>query len=464
MKVVHLNYYDISGGAARAAHRIHTGLRQAGVDSRMLVVEKKSQDLNVRYSHNQAPGVSARLINKFLNLWVTTIFNLDRSALSNTLFSSCFKSAFDLEILKKENPDIINLHWTAGQISYENFSDILNLNIPIVWTLHDQLPFTGGCHYSAGCKKYLATCSDCPQLILDLTKAPLLQQNLKVQDKEALTVITPSQWLTSCASSSRVFRHIPCHTIANGIDTKEYLPMAPSIAREQLGIDANDFVILFGADSGLEHRKGAQLLIEALSIVHRDLRGSPQPRDIRVLVFGTPPDDLEKMGIQATQLGYLRSDAELARAYSAADLTALPSYEDNLPNIILESFSCGTPVIGFNIGGLPDFIVSGKTGELAIPYDTIDLARKIISLYQNESLLRQMRSTCRKVAEQSFAIETTAKNYQDLYSHLIEKNRNKMKDSKTSGKSTIIGFIAKNALFVPFLLFLVAIKKLKQLK
>lgn len=406
MKIGLLSTYD-SYGAGCAAARLHAGLKSIGEESFFIVKHKMQSSTDAAVI--QAPEVNNIF---FENLsekhFINNIYE------GNTICSIMYPSiGFDF-LSCIDRCDIVNLHWITHFISLEAIMKINHMGKPIVWTLHDQNPMTGGCHYTHGCEKYKVDCSNCPQLRdnpYNITSI-LLQAKEKYLP-EQVVIVTPSQWLADCARDSKILKKHRIEVIPNSLDMQKFKPIDMNVARSSLKLPASRKIILFGATSLKERRKGFALLLRAMEHFHQDpeLKALLAAQQIHILAFGEESPYLAQIGVPYTSLGYVNSEEILAAAYSAADVLALPSIEDNLPNIMLESIACGTPVVAFQVGGMPDVIVNGKNGYLVTVDDTRQFAYRIRDLLFDDSL----KSYCRKTAVEQFALSTQAEKYRALY-------------------------------------------------
>ncbi|MDM8542685.1 glycosyltransferase [Desulfococcaceae bacterium HSG9] len=424
MKTVLFSTYDIRGGAARAAYRLHKGLRQCGTKCRMLVKYKDTSDEAVDCVVADKKIPEAEL---FLNHAIQKHYiDLNRTAISNTLFSLPYYG-YDLSTHPSvQDADIINLHWIAHFQSPLTLHKLLQLGKPIVWTLHDQWAFTGGCHYSSGCLKYREDCVECPQLAEDpfrLSEA-IFKDRLELINSDNLTIVTPGNWLADCARQSRLFKKVRIKVIPYSLETDIFKPIPKKEAKNRLKINEDTLTLLFCADVIDEKRKGFHKLISALQhcLNDNEFKNLVKKNKIRLLCLGTMENDLNAVDIPVYPVGHLNTDEEISMVYSAADIFLLPSLEDNLPNTVLEAMSCGVPVVAFDVGGVPDMIEDGVTGRLAPAGDERCLSEMILSLIFNAELRETMSRACRKVAVNRYALDTQAKNYLNLFNELKIKN------------------------------------------
>ena len=424
MKILQISTYDITGGAARAAYRLHRGLLQIGQDCRMLVRYKASTDDSIfcLIPKNQAEKVNEEF---FLSVAIQEQYiNSHRTDISNTLFSLPYPG-YDLSSLPMvQAADIINLHWVAQYQSPLTLHKLFDLRKAVVWTLHDQWAFTGGCHYSAGCEKYQSDCVGCLQLADDLFGLPaaVLKDKLRFFKDANLTIVTPSRWMAECARQSRLFKDLRVEVIPNSLETDVFRPLPKVEAKKSIGLTPDIVTLLFGGEYGNEKRKGFHELIRAIEYCLKDddFANLIRAKKIRLICFGYASDELEAVGIPVEALGYLDSDVKIMTAYCAADIFVLPSLEDNLPNTMLEAMSCGTPVVAFDVGGMPDAVINGVTGQLVSMGDTRQMGKAILSLIFNSEKRGGMGKECRKKIEEQYKLEIHAQHYWELYQELIE--------------------------------------------
>ena len=412
MKVLLLNTSDITGGAARAAYRLHGGLQSIGVESQMLVQDKSSDDEAVTAPSKRLEQSIAKIRVAFDALPLKFYRQRD-----NNSFSLQWLPDRIAPKINQLNPDVINLHWTNE--AFIKVETLARFNRPLVWTLHDMWAFTGGCYYSQDCDRYTASCGDCPQLHSskewDLSRW-VWQRKAKYWKNIDLTIVALSSWLSKCAKSSSLFRELRIEVIPNGLDISKYRPINQQVARELLNLPQNKHIVLFGSIWATNvKRKGFHLLQPAL----QDLSQSGWQDKLELVIFGAsqpkaPPD----FGFKVHYLGTLSDDLLLALTYSAADVFVLPSTQENLANTVMEAIACGTPCVAFNIGGMPDMIEHQKNGYLAQPYRIEDLAQGIAWVLENEERHQKLSDRAREKAEQEFTLEIQANRYLSLFSEL----------------------------------------------
>jgi glycosyltransferase involved in cell wall biosynthesis len=319
--------------------------------------------------------------------------------------------------LRDFNPDVVNLHWiNEGLMSIRKIS---RLRKPIVWTVHDMWPFTGGCHYTFGCSAYKQKCGKCPQLNsrrdYDLSTFIF---NHKKKLKNKITFVAPSLWMKDCIEQSALFCDSPVVHIPYPIDLEVYQPRDKNVLRDLLGLPQDKKLIAFGAMNALaEERKGFKYL---LSAIHQLRDSSEIFSNTELVVFGSSRPAAEINGVFKTHyLGKLSDELSLALAYGACDVFLAPSTQDNLPNTVIESMACGVPVVAFNIGGMPDMIENGYNGFLAEPFSSDGLATGISRVLLDST---NFANNARQRALDSFSPDNIAGRYISLYNELINLN------------------------------------------
>ena len=414
MRILQLCTSD-TGGAGRAAYRLHRGLQAVGVDSQMMVQIKQCDD--------RAVSAAAGFVDK-LDAKLKIAEQLDRlplkfnSASELAEFSLNWAANRQLPRIVRHNPDAIVLHWIShGFLSIET---IAKLRKPTIWTLHDMWPFTGGCHYNQECERYLLACGNCPSLHSDSDRDlsswvwKRKQRSWRLLD---LTAVAPSRWLAECASASSLFEQIRVEVIPNGLDLAVYQPIDRQLARQRLNIASDKLTILYGAMNAMSTpRKGFELLQLALHQL-----GKTEWRDrIELIVFGASrPEHPLDFGFKTHYIGSLSDDIALSFVYAAADVFVAPSIQDNLPNTVLEATACGTPTVAFDIGGMPDLIDPYHTGYLAAPFDIADLVKGIVWTLEDRSRHQQLSHQAREKAVREFSLELQAKRYHRLAAELV---------------------------------------------
>jgi glycosyltransferase involved in cell wall biosynthesis len=281
--------------------------------------------------------------------------------------------------------------------------------------------FTGGCHYSLDCFAFTKSCGACPQLgsdnPRDISFAIWKQKRDNYQNfsKHDLHIIAPSQWMAKQARLSSLLKNLPSKVIPYGQDLATFTPRERVKSRDYLGIPQNKKILLFVANSVKIKHKGFGFLTQALK--HLDDSG-----DVLLVSLGSGAPAIDT-SIPHLHLGYFSNNQQIARVYSSADVFIIPSMQDNLPNTVMESLACGTPVVGFDVGGIPDMVRPGVTGLLVPPKDVKALGEAIQTLLKNDTLRAQMSENCRRIAVEEYSLEIQALRYIALYQEIISMKR-----------------------------------------
>lgn len=334
--------------------------------------------------------------------------------------------------LQKLDCDIVHLHWINNR--FLDIRELMKIHKPIVWTLHDSWPFCGVCHYFIDCERYQTHCGACPMLgskkEQDLA-CEIFEKKLEVYKDLDLHIVTPSRWLGDCAKKSTLLGRFPVHVIPNCLDTDLFRPLSSEeiltiaehqqnavvsrVLREATEKRLEKPLILFGAmNAANDRRKGFASLLSALQIL--DAQGF----NAHLLVFGANAQELlmKFQNIDVTFVGYIHDSSVLTALYNIANVMVVPSLTENLSNAIMESLSCGTPVVAFNIGGNGDMIDHKQNGYLAKELDCEDLANGIQWCLANnkEGLLSK---NARKKVLDNYTIDIVSNKYKQLYESLI---------------------------------------------
>ena len=389
--------------------RLHLGLLAAKFDSSVLAFESDREWPEVRRLVPSSSGV-ARLRRRLLR---TLGHGRIRPPSARHDAFSDGRTVYGTELTRQfPAGSIAHLHWVTKFVDAARF--LGKLHSPAVWTLHDMSPFTGGCHYSEGCNRFEGHCGLCPQLdSRRIRDAATYNQNRKAGIHRAvppgtLFIVAPSTWMAHHARRSTVLRPYATEVIPYGVDLTVFQPSDQKIARQQLGIPINSSVLLFCADYPTPRKGFSQFL----NLVEQ-LRTLP---DLVILSVGNGAPSIE-LPVTHRRLGQINDDHQMARAYAAADIFLIPSLEDNQPNTILESMACGTPVVGFSTGGIPEAI---DDAGISVPlHDIAALAAAVQTLLSDRSRRQQLGRAARTRAEKNYSISLQAARYIELYKQLL---------------------------------------------
>ncbi len=396
MKILHINTYD-TGGAANACLRIHKALLDKGIDSKVLVLYKSKKIPEV-YEFNYWENTKNRLQRYFkrqkYNRYKEKMGQLNsfKEKYPVEIFS-CSKTIFDItkHPLYKE-ADIIQLNWVAGFIDEPSFFQ--KNTKPVIWRTPDLYICGGGYHYEK-------------EFPFDIYKA-LLHKNYSLRRKSLkgrkVNIVAISNWVKQKVQESPLLKGQPVTVTHNGIDTAVFKPYHKTSVRKELNIPQDKKIILLGAQSLSNPRKGTSLLLEAINEI----------TDEGILFYGFGTN--ENIDERIRPLGFIKDENLLAKIYSAADIFVMSSIEEAFGQVFIESLACGTPVATFPNGGGMDIIKNGFNGFLAEDFTSKSLANVI-----NKALNTIFdKDAIRKDIIERFNIEDKADQYIQLYNSLLE--------------------------------------------
>ena len=423
MKIVHVNT-SLSGGAGKAMLRLHNSLLKYGIDSNVLTLDGSEEISNnklfkLTYNDRLNPlthfsffekvlySFNLRL-KKYLNFTIKSDVDKIKKAFDslhpkiNAEIATLPFSDYDIlnnSIIKEA--DIIHLHWTSFSLDYPSF--FKSNSKPLVWTLHDMNPFLGMYHYSNDMADNINMTEGLDKKIISVKKK-FIKQN-----RTPITIISPSKWLLQEAKKSRIFKNSNIKVICNTIDITPNHPIIDNNFRKDIKINDSNLLLLFIANNIGVKRKGFDLLIDALKSKH-SLR-------VTLLVLGITAENNIHHNLDIRYLGNLKNKEDILQFYANVDAVVIPSLEDNLPNVMLESFACGTPVIGFPIGGLKEHVIDWQTGLLSKEVNSESLTECINIFTGNKR--RFNREVVKKYAKEYFGEEVIVEKYINVYCQIL---------------------------------------------
>ncbi len=401
MKVLHISYNVVPQSAAL---RVHEALLSLGVDSYIYVLSPSSGHQRILYGRKYSLCENSwRKVRmwayRFWERGVRRLFCVDNLV----PISLGVGSLLDRRFLLDFKPDVVNLHWICGNFLSADDVVWLSKNFKVVWTLHDSWAFTGGCHVPQTCTKWKTGCKDCPYISkrfgIDLAKW-IFQRKVKKYARADFKVIGVSNWIADCARKSVLLGDKPVFVAHNTLNQEIFKPHNKSVMRELLGLQQNTKLILFGAmNSTSDANKGFDLLYAAI----RQVVEQKMVDNFELMVFGSDEsENSPSFGTKVHYMGRLKDNLSLAVLYSAADVMIVPSRSECFPNTALESINCGTPVVAFRIGGIPEQIDHKVNGYLAKPYDSRDLAQGIAYILEDNERWTKMSRAARSKAVEHF--------------------------------------------------------------
>lgn len=411
MRIVHLVAGSLHGGAARGAYWLHKALLEEGVNSVILLnhyddlgddtvhaLYKNKINISLIFDRLEKLYLKFRYPEKVESLFSLTIFG--RNIANNPILNSA---------------DIVNLHWVNG--GFISINALSKINKPIVWTIRDMWPLTGGCHYSLGCESFTTSCGACPQLNStkknDISKKLCNQKETQIANSD-ITPVGISEWTTSLIDRSITFKNKRSFTIPNVVSEKVFKRIDKTVARLKLNLKDVP-TIIFGAQNPSHFYKGMDDLLNALGKIDTD--------KYQIVSFGKIQNTTFYGSLNVTQLGFVSDDDLLSLIYSSGSVFVAPSHYETFGKTLVESMLCGTPVVAYNYSGPVDIIDHKVTGYLAQPYDPVDLADGI-SWILNHECYSELSDSAQQFAVTNFSPNVAAKQYLDLYKSILKRQIN----------------------------------------
>lgn len=416
MRVLIVNTSEKTGGAAIAASRLNEALINNGIKSKMLVRDKQSEQISV-------VALPSSWRHKFNFLWERlTIWLSCRFRRENLFAIDVANAGTDITALPEfREADIIHLHWVnQGFLSLHDIRLILESGKPVVWTLHDMWPFTGICHHSDDCEKFHTHCHHCPLLPNGGSEHDLayrtFARKMQILKGAHVTFIACSHWMEERAKQSALSEVQDIICLPNALNTTIFHPTNMHNARLEYGLPENRRLLLFGSLRPTDKRKGIDYLVETCQLLFRQ---HPEWKDtLGIVVVGKESDQLSQLfPFPVYAIDYIRDERRMARLYAAVDAFVTPSLQENLPNTLAEAMACGTPCVGFHIGGIPEMIDHKTNGYVARYRDTQDLAEGICYVLCAENSAKLSKAAYRK-AVAAYNESTVAMKHIEIYNRL----------------------------------------------
>jgi glycosyltransferase involved in cell wall biosynthesis len=423
LKILLLNYTDSGGGAAIAAFRLFSTLREHGIDAYLGVIDKKTAETSIVSLQKRNIADSYKLVRLFKKvlkktmLYSKKIFNSEFKTSNSIFHSENKKTLIDINYINHSDYDLIHLHWVNNDmISVE---DIKKIKKPIVWTMHDSWVFCGAEHHPnilEGDERFVIGYSrkNKPKTTtgMDICRRTW-QRKVKAWKDCRFSFISPSIFEKNMLQKSALFHHADCTVIPNIIPDTVFRPIDKNVIRNMYQIPLHKKVIGFGSASTLTNKKsvkGEYLLFDVLQKIDK-------PDNYHLVIFGTVDQSFaDKIKIQFFLTGFITNPYIIAAFYNACDVVVCPSIIENLPNVCLESLFCGVPVAAFKTGGIPDVVEHKKTGYLAKPFDTDDLYRGILYCIDNYT---ELSGNSLRKAEIEFNSEIIIRKHVELYKKVL---------------------------------------------
>ncbi|GGO73872.1 glycosyltransferase [Bowmanella pacifica] len=407
IKVVHLIAGSLSGGAARGAYWLHKGLLKEGVNSRIITSSTITLGEAEITSVAKGRGIAKYQANKEAErLLLSSYPNRKNELFSSGMFGY---DLFDLDVFNEA--DIVHLHWIND--NFIDISIIREIEKPIVWTMRDMWPMTGGCHYAVDCDKYVDGCGKCPLLKSDIERdlSTEIQLYKSIHFPSRIQFVGISNWLSDLANKSWVMNGKAIRTIHNCIDTESFLPISKSVAREILGLATRKRIIVFGASRVNDYYKGFSFIKQTLNLLNKE--------KYYLLIFGASyEEDFSNLGFEYKRLGYLNDILSMRIAYSSGDVFLCASIIEAFGKTVAESMACGTPVVCFDNAGPGEIVEHKISGYKAKPFSAQDMAKGIEYLCFSCDI-NMMSSASHSRIKNFFSCTKIAPIYKELYKSML---------------------------------------------
>lgn len=401
-----------TGGAAIACRRLQNALGKSGrVASRW--VAGAAPGVEGQMSAADWPPVFAWLLHRVVS-------RLSRNERILRASAEYLGNRALLRLLERDRQNIIHLHGIHDGMSFGLVDRLVGGRRSVVWTLHDMWPLTGYCYYSYACPKYSAGCQgDCPEM--GKCGAAVLSPAIEWRRRERvyngvgrnMVMVAPSRWLADCAQQ-RFCGRLRVECIPYGLDLSVFRPCCDRLAvRKILGLPVHGGIVLAGADDLRAERKGGRLFQVAMRRVASNFSGLAL-----AVAFGSGYGC--EVGLPDMRpVGIIKDEALLALYYSAADVFVSSSLADNLPNTIMESIACGTPVVAFDVGGCRDMVREGQTGFLVPNRDVDAMGDRVLHILKaGDEERNRWRAECRRIALTEYSSALQAQRYERIYEEL----------------------------------------------
>ena len=394
------------GGAAKIAYDgLYKNLKVQGYKTDIYVNKNYESflDGHIHLMDNLAPKEQKLLLNEqYKNGWLD-FFYLQSLKLTKQ------KTFIGVDIIH-----LHNLH--GGYFSPFAIPEISRLK-PTIWTLHDEQALTGHCACFFDCEKWQDGCKNCPDInnypgVAKDTSSFLYETKKKIYQKSNITIVVPSNWLKTKVEKS-ILKHFDLRLIYNGVNEQIFKNHNKSLMRLELNLPPDKKILMFSALMGMDDPlKGTDFI----KMTYESLK---EHDDIFFLTLGGV--ESKKIADNFIQIGYILDESMLAKYYAASDLFIYPSLTDNCPLSVLESLSCGTPVISFKTGGIPELIKHMDTGYLSEYKDIDDFVKGTKVYLNNEELLQSASIKARTFIKNDFTLDIMISKYIELYREVYAK-------------------------------------------
>ena len=419
MRILIINTSEKKGGAAIAANRLMDALRNHGIQAKMLVCNKQTDNPNVICLKNKLQK-KWKFVWERVVIWINNLFsrkNLFQVSIANT--------GFDITRLTEfQEADLIHLHWiNQGMLSLKNIRQIIDTGKPIVWTMHDMWECTGICHHAYTCQRFKTECKICPFLRFpnpkDLANQVFIQKK-QIYQSAKLHIVSVSQWLANQVKESALLKDKPITVIPNTLSLSAFKILNCKESRQALGLPENKRILLFGAARIDDPIKGFDILLEAIQYLLT--QKTYKKEELHLVTFGTykyPARSIPRIPISHTDMGWITENTVLSQLYSAADIVISSSLYETFGQTLIEAQACGCIPVSFGNSGQSDIINHKQNGYLA-EYLSVKSLAAGIEWGISKSLNRNKEKLRNEVIER-YSDKIVAAQYINLYNTLINR-------------------------------------------
>lgn len=412
-----LSAYDV-GGASIAAIRLHLGLLGIGANSKLLTLHKTSTNIPEHYQYTPSGSWGNKIALKFRKRREYSRKNSLLLPENKSLSGEFSMPIASYDVTESELwawANVVNLHWVNEWIGLENLLSKCGSK-QLIWTMHDMHVFTGGCHYAHECLGYLNECKDCP--MLKQSNIPQLAYQFWKAKKAAfslnppnLTITAPSMWMANLAKNSTLLKDFNAISIPNSLDTNIFTSISKEVCRTVLQIPQDKIVLLSVIQSLSDRRKAFDIFLGTIQTI-------PNPEKFILCTVGHLKDKIQTGSLKHIHLGSISDERLMAIVYNCADIFVHPAIEDNFPNVVIEALSCGIPVAGFKIGGMPEMVQQGINGILSEEIGSQSLSKSISEVLS----LNLNKDAISKNAHENYGLKVQANRIQQLAEELLNQN------------------------------------------
>ena len=415
MNVLLINTADNYGGAALASLNLCRAIIGSGHNAKLLV---RDSGLNLPYVSAIQRSTLGEIKDNFSHKFeYARYLFFERAENAPPLYSA---ARFGRSIVN--NPlfnwaDVIHLNWVNNSfLRLSDIEEIFRIGKPIVWHLHDLWPLTGVCHHPLNCKGFESACGNCP--LLDKAKekdrsAVLFNKKKELYTSFKPTFVLPSKWMMDMARKSGLSKESELVKIPNPIDHQQFFPRNRNEARRQLGLQNDKKYLLAGAANSKLSFKGMSALKESLKLFER--KGIP--KNAELLIFGKADQSwAADLKIPVKFVGYTERE-RLSLLYSAANVFLFPSEAESFGLTLVESMSCGTPVVSFGAGISLEVIRHQENSYLATKGNFEDFSNGIEFLLENTSRINP--EELNQEIKNDYSLEVIGNKYSELFNYLV---------------------------------------------